>query len=252
MCHRLRNATFISAPLNRRHHHNTYLLRSPNKTRSAHSLRHFFTISSRLLSSSLFRVVVSRVWCCKKSCGAAAAEMGRLECSTRSDDVVVGDSELLEEKRSAIRNAGPEKFQIKFSVLSLVSEHTSKMEARLDKMEALMDRIEKEVKKISAIEASIEKLRSEVKMTIRGLAQRLDEQLLHHCGIASWSCTKVSDPSDLVLFEGFPTFGEPEPHPSITQVLDQFQHFFIQCNNLPRSLCRRLAKFNSQFHLFTM
>ncbi|KAK9112742.1 hypothetical protein Scep_020261 [Stephania cephalantha] len=87
-------------------------------------------------------------------------------------------------------------------------------------MEARMNRIEEEVKRISSIEASIDELRSEVKMMIRGLAQRLDEQLLHHCGIASLSCTKVSDPSDLVLFEGFPTFGEPEPHPSVTEVLD--------------------------------
>ncbi|KAK9096321.1 hypothetical protein Sjap_021818 [Stephania japonica] len=87
-------------------------------------------------------------------------------------------------------------------ILSMESEHTLKMEARLDRVETRMVQIKEEVKRISAIEGSIKELRSEVKIIFQSLAQRLNDLLLHPREIASLSCTKASLPY-LRLFEEF-------------------------------------------------
>ncbi|KAK9100935.1 hypothetical protein Scep_024365 [Stephania cephalantha] len=97
-------------------------------------------------------------------------------------------------------------------------------------MESRMARIEVEVKKISTIEASIEELRSEVKTAIRGMARKCDELFLQHMGftstilreqqIGAYSNAKVSDPSNIGLFEELMTPGVPQSPDLIATGLD--------------------------------
>ncbi|KAK9151102.1 hypothetical protein Syun_009411 [Stephania yunnanensis] len=103
--------------------------------------------------------------------------------------------------------------QINIYVLSMVSEQSSKMEARLDDMETRMGRIEKEVKMISAIEDSMKELRSEMKLMFRGLAQMIEE-LLQQSSLQHIPTTMMNAISSLKEFVA------PNFHPSSAKQME--------------------------------
>ncbi|KAK9100286.1 hypothetical protein Scep_023716 [Stephania cephalantha] len=95
----------------------------------------------------------------------------------------------------------------------MVSEQSSKMEARLDDMETRMSRIEKEVKRISAIEDSMKELRSEMKLMFRGLAQMIEE-LLQQSSLQHIPTTMMNTISSLKEFVA------PNFHPSSAKQME--------------------------------
>ncbi|KAK9125162.1 hypothetical protein Scep_014008 [Stephania cephalantha] len=139
-------------------------------------------------------------------------------------------------------------------------------------MEARLDRIKGELKKISAIEVSIEELKSEVRLQIHSFTQRMETLFLQQRTmmeglpqIGEANRSKQPDQPELELFEGLPTVGTktldplapapfpPVQNPSKSSPTMLFSHALYLFNSvLLSAISSTLLQFNTSKHFVSI